>query len=114
MFVTDFQFEYMMDSLFIGISGGFFYLVIRFFKSLFPAKAFCFFADMSSFALLFFYAFRFSRVLGLPDLRLYILAGILSGFAIPSLIFGKTVANFGVLVYNKGRKLRRKRYDRTG
>ena len=34
MFVTDFQFEYFLDCLFIGLSAGLFYLPVLFVKKI--------------------------------------------------------------------------------
>ncbi len=71
-----------------------------------PVKAL---TDLAAIVPLFLIYRRLSLFFGFPDFRIYMIAGVICGFMAESASFNKTLAFFGILLYNKiGGKLRRK------
>lgn len=109
MFVSEGQFYYFSECFLIGALCGLCCLPIMFLQTFIRNKPVKALTDLAAIVPLFLIYRRLSLFFGFPDFRIYMIAGVICGFMAESASFNKTLAFFGILLYNKiGGELRRK------
>ena len=101
MFVSQNQFYYFVECLFIGIISGFiyefFFFIKLFLKNYFLRQTLDFIFFVAPAALYL----KFSEIFLFPNFRAYMFWGVLGGFLLYIVSFHKIVAKFSEMVYNK-------------
>ena len=101
MFVTENQFYYFAESLYIGALSAFFYSFIALIKLPFKKGFFYQVIDFWALCPCFLCYLILSEKYAFPNFRFYMFVGVVIGFTIYSISFGKTLAKISEIVYNK-------------